>query len=323
MKIKTVTLMFVICFLISFSACSLNKNEIYINGEVEEIIEVNTKFVDKGVSYPNDFTFITDGNINTSVLGRQEITYKVYSSDGELVKEMHRFVTVVDTIAPTYIAVSNQAYYVGFNYTLSDFVSEYSDNYDKQSAITISNQKYTFASEGQYNINITFTDSSNNSTSYLANINVVLDIEKLIYEVYKNQSYKVSSGDTSIGSHYTRVDISSGKSLSYYDSGSLHYLEVVTTSLGTRASIQISANYGDFDNANISFHVSSIGTAYSVGFATIDATKQSVTINSFRSTINNLDLETNAMLYELNQNINTVLSNFKSYVENTLHLEFK
>lgn len=323
MKLKIVGLILVICSLISFSACSFNENIIFINGDVEETIEVNTTFVDKGVSYPDDFTLITDGNINTSILGRQEIKYKVYSSDGELVKEMHRFVTVVDTTAPTYVVISNKTYYVGFNYTVDDFISEYSDNYNNKSTITISNNNFIFTSVGQHSIDITFTDSSNNSTTYTTTISAILDIEKLIYEVYKTQANIITSGDTGIGSHYTRVNISSGKSFCYYDSGSLHYLETVTTSLGTSASIQISANYGNFDNANVSFHISGVGSTYSVGFATIDATKQSATVNNFSSTINNLNLDTDSMLAELNQNLNTVLNNFQNYMNDTLHLELK
>jgi len=323
MKLKIFTLILVVTSLISFSACSSNKDNIFINGQVEETIEVNTTFIDKGVSYPNNLTLITDGEINTSILGRQEITYKIYSSDGELVKEMHRFVTVIDTIAPTFVAITNKTYYVGFNYAISDFVSEYSDNYNNNSSITTSSNNFIFTTAGQHNVNITFTDSSNNSTVYATSINAVLDIEKLIYEVYKNQTYKISSGDTGIGSHYTSVNISSGKSFSYYDSGSLHYLETVTTNLGTRASIQISAKYGDFDNANISFHISGNGSAYSVGFATINATKQSVSVNAFSSTINDLNLDANSMLIELNQSLNGVLNNFQSYMSKTLHLELK
>lgn len=323
MKIKILALILAICSLFSFSACSSTKNKVFINGDVEETIEVNTIFEDKGVSYPKDLILITDGNIDTSRLGRQQIKYAVYSSDGELVKEMHRFVTVVDTTAPTYIATDSKTYYVGFNYTVNDFISEYSDNYNDQSTILISNNNFIFTSAGQHNVSITFTDSSNNSASYTTNINAILDIEKLIYEVYKNQTYKISSGDTGIGSHYTSVNISSGKSFSYYDSGSLHYIETISTQLGTRASIQISANYGEFDNASVSFHISGIGSAYSVGFATVDATQQSVAVSGFRSTINDLNLDTSKMIEELNLNLNIVLNNFQDYMQNTLHLDLK
>ena len=80
---------------------------------------------------------------------------------------------------------------------------------------------------------------------------------------------------------------------------------------------------GDFDNASISFHISGIGSAYSAGFATIDATQQSVAVSSFRSTINDLNLDTSKMIEELNLNLNIVLNNFQKYMKNTLHLELK
>ncbi|MBR2481208.1 MAG: hypothetical protein IKB56_07895 [Clostridia bacterium] len=323
MKIRILTLIVALCLLISLSACSSNENKIFINGDIEETIEANTTFVDKGVSFPKDLTLITDGSVDTSKLGRQTIRYRVFSPDGELVKEMYRFVNVVDSTAPTYSTISGKIYYVGFNYALSDFIYDYGDNYCEKSEILISNNNFVFSSPGQHNISITFIDSSNNSASYATDINVVLDIEKLIYEIYKNQTYKISSGDTGIGSHYTRVNISSGKSFSYYDSGSLHYIETVTTQLGKRASIQISAHYGDFDNADISFHISGVDDEYSVGFATVDATQQSVSVNSFYSTINNLNLDTNKMIGELNLNLNTVINNFQAYMNSTLHLELK
>lgn len=323
MKIRILALIFAFCSLISFSACSSNENKIFINGDVEETIEVNTIFEDKGVSHPKDLTLITDGSIDTSRLGRQQIKYMVYSSDGELVKEMHRFVSVVDTTAPTYIATDSKTYYVGFNYTVNDFISEYSDNYNNQSTILISNNNFIFTSAGQHNVSITFTDSSNNSASYTTNINAILDIEKLIYEVYKNQTYKISTSSLD-NSKYIKVNIDSKSSLGYFDSGSLHYLEEVETSLGKRATIQISANYGNFNNARVNFHVSgNTYNIYSVGFATVDATQQSVVVSSFRSTINDLNLDTSKMIEELNLNLNTVLNNFQDYMQNTLHLELK
>ena len=323
MKIRILALIFSLCLLFSFSACSSNENKIFINGNVKETIEVNTTFEDKGVSYPKDLTLITDGSIDTSKLGRQEIKYMVYSSDGELVKEMHRFVTVVDTTAPTYVVADSKTYYVGFNYTINDFISEYSDNYNDQSTIVISNNNFIFTSAGQHKVSITFTDSSNNSASYTTNINAVLDIEKLIYEVYKNQTYNVSSS-TFDGSKYIHVNINSKSSLGYFDSGSLHYLEEVETSLGKRATIQISANYGNFNTAHVNFHVSgNTHNIYSYGLATINATNQTVEVPQFSLIHNELNLDTGKMLEELNLNLNTVLNNFQNYMKNTLHLELK
>ena len=141
--------------------------------------------------------------------------------------------------------------------------------------------------------------------------------------MYKNQSNKVSTGTTGIGSKYISVDIDRNTSLSYYDSGSLHYLQKVETSLGTYASIQISANYGEFDGANVSFLISNYGNTYSVGFATVDARHTDVTVSRFSSTINSLNLDEAEMLEELNTYLNDVLKNFHDYMNNVLKLEVK
>ena len=115
----------------------------------------------------------------------------------------------------------------------------------------------------------------------------------MILDIYKNQKYKISTG---ANSDYIRVEINSYASFTYFDSGSLHYIEEVKTSLGNRSTIQISANYGKFDKANISLSIYESINSYSVGFAEIDATQSSVRINAFTSTINNLKLDTSASL---------------------------
>lgn len=325
MKYKILLILLIITIIFSLSACSssITKDDIYINGEIEEVIEVNSTYSDKSVTCPTNYTLIIDGEVNTSRLGRQKIKYSVFSPDGALKKELYRFVTVVDTESPTYILAKNNKYYVGIPYTFADFITEYSDNYDNKFNLSISSSNLTFTTQGEHNIEIKISDTSKNTTTYTTTINAVLDIEKLILETYKYQQYKITSGTTGIGSKFISVDIDDNCRFSYYNSGSLHYLEAVKTNLGSYASIQISANYGEFNNADISFHISGNGNAYSVGFATFDARKKTVVITSFRSTINNLNLDTSAMLIELNKNINTVLSNFQQYLNNTLHLSLQ
>ena len=148
-------------------------------------------------------------------------------------------------------------------------------------------------------------------------------MEKLIRDTYKDQPYVISSGSTGIGSNYVRVQIDSSTSIAYYDTGTLHYLKNATTSLGRSASIQISAEYGKFNNANVDYHVSGAAGSYSVGFGYIDATKKTANLSLFRSTINNLNLDTNAMLAEFNSQINFVLESFHKYMNGTLHIEVK
>ena len=101
-------------------------------------------------------------------------------------------------------------------------------------------------------------------------------------------------------------------------------LENIKTSLGNSASIQISAKYGEFNNANISFHISGTSSSvYSVANARIDATIENGTISNYRLMINNLNLDSNAVLEELTANISTVINNFQTYMTETLHIKVK
>jgi hypothetical protein len=189
-----------------------DKDTISIIGDIEETVEVNTVYTDKGVVYSDDLTLIIHNTVDTSKLGRQQIKYSVYSSKGDLIKDLYRFVTVVDTSAPTYTPNNSFDYYVGINYDIYDFVSTYSDNYDSKYSITVSPKSFSFDESGYQNINISFTDSSNNTSTYTCSIYVKLDFEKIINEKYKYQSIKVSSGITGIGSKYTSVQIDSDTS---------------------------------------------------------------------------------------------------------------
>lgn len=315
--------LFCLIFCFSISACSIS-NSIHINGNVEETVEVNSKFIDKGVTYPTNYTLITDGSVDTSQLGKQKIQYFVYASDGTLAKEMYRYVNIVDTKAPEYIAIDNNDYYVGLQYTVDDFLREYSDNYNTKSTISVSPTNFIFLEDGTQQITITLADTSNNVSTYTTTITVQLDLGKLIDEVFKSPLYNVSKGSTGMGSNYTRVQIDNQTSLSYYDSGSLHYLKNVPTNLGSSASIQISANYGEFSQANVSFHINSwLGGNYSVGFATIDATMSTAKITNFTSTINTSNLNTNSMIDELNNNLTDVLNEFQEYVKLHMFIELK
>ena len=314
-------LVFVAAFLF-LTACDRLDLTIYINGNINNTIEVNATFNDEGVTIPDGYTLVVDGEIDTSKLGKQRIVYYVYSSTGEMVKELHRYVTVVDSTKPSYEVKSNQIFYAGFLYELEDFISDYSDNYDCKEKIEVLNSDYVFNTSGLHDISITFKDSSNNISVYNKKINVVLDVAKLLNEVYKDQPGKVTTTETSMGSVYTNVRVDNDTSFSYFSTGSIHYLKTITTTLGNRASIQISSNYGEFSSANLSYHVSG-EDEYSTGFTTIDATASSVYVDSFKSTINDLELDINQMLTELNTNINQVLVDFNSYMSEVLNLLIK
>ena len=308
-----------------FAACDSEKEPVIsLNGNVEEKLQVHAEFYDKGVTVPEGYTVVTEGYVLNNILGRYHITYSVYSNNGEFIKELNRFVDVVDEIPPTFKEKAVDELYAGVVYQAKTFFSEYKD--DSNSIVSFDPQELSFRTPGTHVVSIVLSDKSGNSVTFEKEIHVVLDFPTLLQEVYKDQPSKVSTGTTGIGSDYVNVRINSEKSIAYYSTGSLHYLEKIQTHLGSYASIQISANYGCFDDASISFHISGQNTdAYSVGFAYFDATREYdvLTIQSFQSTINNLNLDESEMLAELNANLLSVLNNFKEYINTVLNIEFK
>ena len=308
-------------------SCNTNKGEaIRLNGEVSIKIEVGEEYIDRGVIYPEKYVLVTNGEVNANKLGKYEIKYSVYTDGGEIVKELFRFIEVVDTQKPIYIEKNNQIFYAGFQYSIDDFLESYSDNYDSKNSLLIStNNNFIFNEPGMKEIEIKITDTSGNKTIYNTTVDVILDFEKLLDHVYRNETYKVRKGVTGIGSSYTTITIDSNTSFSYYDIGSLHFLKSFSSELGDRASIQISATYGKFDNTSLNYHISKTGGQYSVGFIDFDATLDydSLIFNSFRSTINNLNLNERDMIDEMNPRVLGVLIEFKEYVEQTLGIKFK
>lgn len=352
MKIKKFTLLLLLCALLS--SCSNNdtppsigtdefildtaekeqfstepnletpEDNIYINGNVQETIEAGEEYTDPGITCPSSHTVVVEGSVNTSWLGNQKITYYVYSQSGELLKELHRYVAVVDTVAPSFTVINHEItdYYIGHDYHLSDFISDYSDNFNSKSSITVSQEHFSFSNVGSQELIIEFYDASGNKNTYTKTINVKLDFEDLIYAAYKNSPYKVSESNISSGK-YIAVDIDRDSSLGYFESGSIHYLKYVQTQLGKKANVQISAKYGEFHRASINYHITGNDGNYSYGVAIIDATKTEANISSFQFTNNSLNLNEAEMLNELNAVISSVLKDFHNYMNHTINIEVK
>lgn len=313
--------------LLGFSLLSsCDGNRIKINGAVHINVEVGDVYEDEGVSFPDKYTMVKTGEVNTTKLGTYELNYSIFTNNGELVKELYRFVNVVDTQKPTYVEADSQTFYAGIRYTINDFLTDYRDNYDSKSKLTIEpSEGFRFEEEGTKEVEITITDTSGNQSIFSKSINVILDFENLIDNIYKGQIGKITKGSTGIGSNYVRVTIDYNTSFSYYDSGSIHFLKSFSSNLGTRASIQISGTYGELDNASLNYHISGTGNTYSVGFITFNALTDYDTLvfNSFRSSINNLNLNEQDMLDEMNPRTLGVLQEFKAYVIDILGVTFK
>jgi len=159
---KLLLIMFFALFIPYIMSCS--SNTIKINGEFETTIEVNTEFEDLGISCPEKYSVITEGIVNVNKTGRYEIKYKVYTEDGELIKELSRYITVEDTTPPTFNEVIKN-YYAGFTYNIDDFIT-YSDNYDTKELIETDFTTKTFTKPGEHLLKIKLKDSSNNETEF-------------------------------------------------------------------------------------------------------------------------------------------------------------
>lgn len=326
MKKYWIMLNVVIIILSSSFLVSCDKNNIGINGEFEDIIEVGDNYTDPGVSCSDKYKVVVDGQVNSEVVGKYELKYKIYDDKGELKKELSRYVLVKDSKSPTFVENKDtETLYVGVKYAISTFVTSYTDNYDSSENITINPSEVYFSQAGYQNVTISFEDTSGNKTTYNKSFNVVLDVEKMIKEAYKNQPYKVTTSTVSTYNGGTQkmvnVSIDSKTSFAYFESGSVHYLKKVTSAYGTSASIQISAiNIESFGKASVDYNISN-GTTYSVGFIyNFDATRNynSFTINKFNSTINNLELNESDMVTEFNAKYLDVLNEFQNYMSNTI-----
>ena len=177
-KIFCFILFLLLLIAINCTFCSCDKDEIYINGNVEETLEIYNDFNDPGVSFPNSCTLVIEGNIDNTTLGRQHIIYYVYAESGELLKELHRYVNVVDSTAPTYLeneTADSISFYIGKTYTISDFIVEYEDNYDSKNNISVSCTEFIFDKMGDVQIDIDFTDKAGNTSSFSKVITVVAD----------------------------------------------------------------------------------------------------------------------------------------------------
>lgn len=310
---------------IGLVACD-DSESIKINGEASQTIEVGINYVDEGATFPQKYTMIKTGEVDFDKLGTYEIKYSFFTSKGELVKELSRFVYVVDTQAPTYIGSNKTDFYVGINYTINDFLESYSDNYDNMVDLSIIHNDLSFKDSGSQDIQITITDTSLNESVFFTKIDVQLDFFKLIDYVNKDQTYNITKGTTGAGSSYVFMSIDSNRTLSYNDSGALNYKKLFSSEFGRSSSITISAQYGEFSSARLNYLIwGSTTSQYSVGYTTFDATKcyDSLTFTEFDSCINYLNLNETDMINEMNPRVLEVLNEFTDFVENTLGVDFK
>lgn len=188
-----------------------NSPLIVLNGEYIEYIDVNSNYVDLGVSaYSSEGDRLSniskqimlDGevvsNVDTSSLSTYNIVYQVTDSNG-FSTSASRTVVVRDQKAPLLTVPSDITLFVsevdGFD--LLDGVSV-SDNYDADLDITVDSSLSNVV--GNYVITYSSIDSSNNSSTVRRVISVVDD--SLFYKHYTKVDYIRSNGNQYIDLGY-------------------------------------------------------------------------------------------------------------------------
>ena len=188
-----------------------NSPLLVLNGNYIEYVDVNSNYTDLGViAYTSDGKII--GNISkqimvddeavsivdTASLGTYNIVYQVTDDNGYSTSAS-RTVIVRDQTAPTLIVPSDTSLFVsevsGFD-LLEGVVA--TDNYDVDVNIDVDSSLSNVI--GNYVINYTATDSSNNKTVLRRVINVVDD--NMFYKYYAKTDYIKSNGNQYIDLGY-------------------------------------------------------------------------------------------------------------------------
>lgn len=171
MKFLKVTIVFLV--LLTLFGCEA-KEEVFLNGDVSHTHEINTEYVDQGVSIPEGYTVVVEGTVNISVLGQNILMYTVLDNEGITIKTFTRVVNIVDTIAPAFdpIETLNLEVYEHSDINWESYVKELNDNSNLEITLTIE-EAIDFNTLGTYTVLVKAADTSNNEFSRTFNVNVV------------------------------------------------------------------------------------------------------------------------------------------------------
>lgn len=148
--------------------------KINLNGSSEVNIPYGNTYNDEGVkAYLNNkdvsSKIIIKNNINYNKIGKYEIKY--YIKYLGIQKTIKRIVNVVDNEAPTITLKGDNPLYLTYGKDYIDPGYEVFDNYDKELSVEIKGIKEINTKEkGEYLIEYTVTDSSNNYTIIKRNV---------------------------------------------------------------------------------------------------------------------------------------------------------
>lgn len=315
--------------LVSCSGTSGDKNSsIHLNGDEEINVEVKSEYEELGLDLPKKYTYEISEEIDTNVLGRQEVTYTIYDEKGKQVKELKRIINVVDTTAPTIKEANDKTFYLGVGYSINDFLDSYYDNYDKNRDLKFSQTEFVFNELGEQDVEITISDSSNNSTTFSKTINVELDlVKKLEYEYrFKPSTYEIqilTDADTGEQSKFIRVKLNLYREYieGFSFSHALDYFKRNNSELGEYAKVEVVYDFYTKDVMPLYYEIWKDGDV--IARITISASKDGNDIHFFRPTIhkNTTDYSLEEIAAEAKLYIEDVIISFRDYIRNVLHFE--
>lgn len=149
-----------------------------------------------------------------------------------------------------------------------------------------------------------------------------LDLAKILSESPLINSHVSESGSSG---KFTYASVNTDASIFYYhNTGEITYLYKVDTNIGLKATIHITAKYGDFEHASVTYIINGSGTTLRASAdAIIDATQKTIQIASFTQFHNFGNVNREEVLEELNANITTAVNSLKGFMTNKLGLELR
>lgn len=315
--------------LVSCSGTSGDKNSsIHLNGDEEINVEVKSEYEELGVELPKKYTYEISEEIDTNVLGKQELTYTIYNEKGKQVKELKRIINVVDTTAPTIKEANDKTFYLGVGYSINDFLDSYYDNYDKSHDLKFSQTEFMFNELGEQDVEITISDSSNNSTTFSKTINVEFNIVKQLQYEYrlKPSVYEIqvlSDDDTGEQIEFIRVQLDMYREyiegLSIY-TGLLYYKRN-NSEFGDYAKVRV--NYDYYEKVVYPMYYEVWQDGKEVAIIYTPTTRDGNVIRFLKPSVN-----TNKTAYSLEEiaaeaklYIEDVIISCRDYIRNVLHFE--
>ena len=333
--IKRLVLFFILILVIFLVSCNDtrgdNNSSIHLNGAEEISIEVKSEYEELGVELPKKYSYEISQDIDTSELGKQEVIYIIYNKKGEKVKELKRIINVVDTTAPTIQEANDKTFYLGVGYSINDFIDNYYDNYDNKRDLKFSQTEFMFNELGEQDVEITISDSSNNSTTFSKTINVELDlVKKLKYEyrltpsAYETQIFIDADTGEQTDSEFIRVKLNSYREYieGYSFTHTLSYYKRTNSELGEYAKVIVFYDYYTKDVKPLYYEIWQDGDV--IARITINAHKDDNNdLRFFNPTIhkNTTDYSLEEIANEAKLYIEDVIISFSEYIRNVLHFE--